>query len=680
MTASAPVSILSTDQLLRLALFNRSVADELDTAFVASAEVVSAADLVIDSGLLTTSTAEQNRVALQTALNSAANFGGARVRCRNDGGGSETTYQIGRAGTTSWSVDVPGDNVTIESDKGVWLQHPVGMPDATVAMIRINERTNITIRDIGIDGNWGNSVNGTDSNVGLNHTTQVDPSNYGIWVRGSTNVTIEDVVMRQIYGDGVWIGGGATTGIATKDLKISRCRVDLSARSGLAFVGYAQRVSVRDCEMLNIFASAVDFEPQADFRTLRDIVFENCHFGRWWTLTRVPLPVTIVGSVQVAPHDSSAARGVRMTDCQIDGPVLIASAYDCVIERCRIVCDFSANCRAPIYIDHMSDEIRILDTYVYDRGGSAGAVHLGAVQVSWYSERLKPASVTLRGLRIHAKNGRAGIVLDGLGGQLGDTGTASAVSATTLTDASKSAVWTTDQFQGCLVRMGGITAAVVSNTTTVLTLQGWIATPAGNVIGATPGAGTYEILARNGNAVVDDCEIDCSNDSNGQGGVGVYIDAGDVHAVPMRGQIKLRDVTIHNATADGVQVKSRDPANPFRLLSFKNVHVVDDQVTPTCTVGIRFLTAPAVNATKVLLDNITVDGVANVLAGVGAASPNLIRWLVRDGETSEWAGYGTPEGFVTALKGSTYRRKDGGAATCFYVKESDTTNTGWVAK
>lgn len=43
-------------------------------------------------------------------------------------------------------------------------------------------------------------------------------------------------------------------------------------------------------------------------------------------------------------------------------------------------------------------------------------------------------------------------------------------------------------------------------------------------------------------------------------------------------------------------------------------------------------------------------------------------------------GSGSPEGVVTAPKGSTYRRFDGGAGTCFYVKESGTGATGWVAK
>jgi hypothetical protein len=48
--------------------------------------------------------------------------------------------------------------------------------------------------------------------------------------------------------------------------------------------------------------------------------------------------------------------------------------------------------------------------------------------------------------------------------------------------------------------------------------------------------------------------------------------------------------------------------------------------------------------------------------------------------TTHTSGAGTPEGFVTAIVGSTYGRTDGGAGTSFYVKESGSGNTGWVAK
>lgn len=45
-----------------------------------------------------------------------------------------------------------------------------------------------------------------------------------------------------------------------------------------------------------------------------------------------------------------------------------------------------------------------------------------------------------------------------------------------------------------------------------------------------------------------------------------------------------------------------------------------------------------------------------------------------------FSGAGSPEGVVTAPIGSFYSRTNGGAGTSFYVKESGTGNTGWVAK
>lgn len=44
------------------------------------------------------------------------------------------------------------------------------------------------------------------------------------------------------------------------------------------------------------------------------------------------------------------------------------------------------------------------------------------------------------------------------------------------------------------------------------------------------------------------------------------------------------------------------------------------------------------------------------------------------------SGAGSPEGAVTANVGSLFLRNNGGAGTTFYVKESGTGNTGWVAK
>lgn len=60
-----------------------------------------------------------------------------------------------------------------------------------------------------------------------------------------------------------------------------------------------------------------------------------------------------------------------------------------------------------------------------------------------------------------------------------------------------------------------------------------------------------------------------------------------------------------------------------------------------------------------------------------------IRWSTSSGTLNDYGlyvGTGSPEGVVTASPGSLYSNKSGGAGTSFYVKESGSGNTGWVAK
>jgi len=75
------------------------------------------------------------------------------------------------------------------------------------------------------------------------------------------------------------------------------------------------------------------------------------------------------------------------------------------------------------------------------------------------------------------------------------------------------------------------------------------------------------------------------------------------------------------------------------------------------------------------------NGTQNIGASskmLGAIYANSVRFNASNLRT--FYGTGSPEGSVTADVGSFYMRTDGGAGTSFYVKESGTGNTGWVAK
>jgi hypothetical protein len=68
------------------------------------------------------------------------------------------------------------------------------------------------------------------------------------------------------------------------------------------------------------------------------------------------------------------------------------------------------------------------------------------------------------------------------------------------------------------------------------------------------------------------------------------------------------------------------------------------------------------------------DHIMQNIAGAGlSVNDKLISYFA-----GTFRGTGSPEGVVTAPKGSTFIRTDGGVGTTFYVKEAGTGNTGWT--
>lgn len=83
------------------------------------------------------------------------------------------------------------------------------------------------------------------------------------------------------------------------------------------------------------------------------------------------------------------------------------------------------------------------------------------------------------------------------------------------------------------------------------------------------------------------------------------------------------------------------------------------------------------NQTNEIVIGYNALGSGSNTAVIGNSS---ITVLYLAGSVGWFQGDGTPEGAVAAPVGSFYSRKDGGAGTSFYVKESGVGNTGWVAK
>jgi hypothetical protein len=113
--------------------------------------------------------------------------------------------------------------------------------------------------------------------------------------------------------------------------------------------------------------------------------------------------------------------------------------------------------------------------------------------------------------------------------------------------------------------------------------------------------------------------------------------------------------------------------------------VVDGAKTSTLATLYSSLSGSSVLANPQKLDSFgkfrqpvyVEDAVIATVTGVGN-TPDHDTGIV--GVASIISGTGSPEGAVTANRGTLYLRTDGGASTTLYVKESGTGNTGWSAK
>lgn len=118
------------------------------------------------------------------------------------------------------------------------------------------------------------------------------------------------------------------------------------------------------------------------------------------------------------------------------------------------------------------------------------------------------------------------------------------------------------------------------------------------------------------------------------------------------------------------------------------LYILSDAASPAVCI---VLPAGAIQTLWNAATNPASMGVDTTLLWKEESSKSLQRIVKETGGTSytsadsynhppRYAGTGSPEGVWVAPIGSTYQRSDGGAGTCFYVKESGASNTGWVAK
>lgn len=754
------------------------------------------------------------------------------------------TYNWSRNGSNPYSIDLPCGDIVLRGVKGkTIIRHPTGLPNASVSLLRVNEKKNVVIRDIIFDGNWGNCVtritktsqavtlNGAstinvedascfpagtfggvlsdsagseyinctgktsttltgctagafaggsaigtlyegqqvgyvDYGAGINQTTATtrtttiaagsngqtlpqstinvastaaftgfssgdtvhlntsfgyqaitctgtsggnqftgctggtgtlstggevfngqSPDNNLLMLRGVENVTLEDLDMRQAYGDCIWIGNGASGGVGnvSKNVRVHNVNCKVAARNGISLIG-SEDVVIDNFWTQDILAQAIDAEPVSTFN--RNVVISHSVLSGWFSHETHPNgggnPLSIVGGKDDGIwQDSDTARSWHVHDNTIKGVTFIEKSSAVTFENNRVVMDSSAQNSAAVLVEFGSKNLSILNNYIYTRGTTGGlesGADLAGIEVFGYqsgSFESSPVSLEIAGNYIEARNGRHGISIKGGGGKTSnESGTATTITNDTLADSGKS--WTTNQWAGYLVRRGAAIATVDSNTATTLTLvrstiplngascsgavsstcsTAWT-TGTGNQT-ATPSTGTYVILRPTGMISIHDNHIDLTDDGAGKGKYGINISNGSNNDTMLRVQVRRNHV--RNCDTNAYRLRF-DTITAYPYVELSDNDANDDQPSATCTNLVRI--DNAINATKFIMGgNIQGEGITNATSNLTAGT-----WIVRDGKKQDWAGFGSPVSVVTAPVGSTYAQIDGSGDTAFWVK------------
>ena len=598
-----------------------------------------------------------------------------------------------------------------------------------------------------------------DNNTGLNHASQADPKNHGTFVRGSSTVSINNCLYRGIYGDGVWIGHDMTTGHSPSlDVNVRNTAISVCARNGVTLGGICAGIRLRGVTI--DYAIATGFDTEAPFSWSRDVVIEGCRLGRWWNPSNPALNANISLSIVGAGgqgdfQQGTLARNYRVTDTLLLGSVQVANAYDCVINNCRQALDFYGDSLAGVQILGYADNFWITDSYFYCRTFTTRRLSGNtAISVSAASADLRPRGVNVVRNRIHAKHGNSGISVACPGGRLGTRGTSTGVTrsdfgatrvfdATTLTDATKSAVWTANEFVGARLYIGSSYGIITGNTGTVLTFSGgWVGgQPAagthaysitatvqdstatwttnqfkgqvavtGGVEGVVttndmttlhlasaydglswrfptgdngpiPASGlTYEVRASTSLVYIQDNIVDCSDDGAGQGTNGIAITSAISGGSNVGCRVTCRGNEIVNPNGAAIEIACSS-AVPYTFLEITNNKGRDNEPHPTMSSVAHFSLTGGNTFTNSILKAVIAGnqidggaGGASIIAGVASGI-----WLVEDGTVQRWAGYGNPNGRVTATAPATYQQIDGASQHILWVKETGSGNIGWIA-
>jgi hypothetical protein len=187
-----------------------------------------------------------------------------------------------------------------------------------------------------------------DSATGINHTTQTDPKNHGIMLRGADHIDIVGCQFKDMYGDAIWMGTSVDDDLFnwTRDCKVLDCTVDTTARNAISFGAAVERIEIAGNVLRNIWTCGIDSEPQGFNTPNRDVWIHHNYIESWpiWPGGGQGQAIGAVAGTPAGYNHASAARGWRIHDNTILGWTALNSCIDVqfVNNHCRTRFDFIA--------------------------------------------------------------------------------------------------------------------------------------------------------------------------------------------------------------------------------------------------------------------------------------------------------------------------------------------------
>jgi hypothetical protein len=239
--------------------------------------------------------------------------------------------------------------------------------------LAIRGSANVVVRDLRI--------------VGPNKSGRYVPAlegQAGVTISGSTNVTLDQVTTRDIYGDAVYIANHSS------DITIRRCTVEHAGRQGVAVVG-GQQVTIERCNFESVSRSVVDLEPNTRRGAASGVHIEHNRIGRYGNFLVAGEGVgSSVGDVWLEDNLATASRGISL---YVGVPGRIRKGFHVIGNRSAHA---SAGYEGALMRFTHIDGVEVRDNHQPVRGHAVAVLLVGSCNATIHDNDFSGASGTQR--------------------------------------------------------------------------------------------------------------------------------------------------------------------------------------------------------------------------------------------------------------------------------------------